>query len=172
MPSVTEILSTFPERELVEWQLRVGPKKAKEVSEEALRIGKAVDLMIQEDYRTRIPQLGLSIDPSIQNCLRGWNEFIVDYPDFYDEVINLQQELIRDGIVGHPDFRLLRQRKRGIVDLKCATQIRPGYWTQTGGYSWLENDEDNVDFLGILRLDKVTGSYEYVELTDPDEIDY
>ena len=61
-------------------------------------------------------------------------------------------------------------RKSG--DLKCGSQIRPSHWTQVAAYSWLSDPEVNTNILAILRLDKVTGSYEYVELTDPDQIDY
>ena len=86
--------------------------------------------------------------------------------------MGMQEELTYQDILGHPDFRLLRDMQRGIVDLKCATAIRPSYWTQVAAYSWLWSPEAQIDFLGILRLDKITGDYEYKELSDPTEILY
>lgn len=183
MPSVTEILNTFPERELIEWKLRVGPKKVKEVSEEALMIGKTVDELIQADVKgLPIASHGLPTqDTPIYNCWLGWKKFKQAYPHFIPSLVGVQHELRRDEITGHPDFLLQQNRhreytsslnERGVCDLKCATQIRPNYWTQVAAYSWLQNSTENANFLAILRLDKVTGSYEYAELTDPDEIDY
>lgn len=170
MPSVTEILETFPEAELVAWKLRVGAKKVKEVSEEALRIGTVVDKIVQAECR--MEQVELPPEASVENCFRAWRNFLKESPSFPTTIVWMQQELSRFGITGHPDFYLKRGSAFGICDLKCASQIRPLHWTQVAAYSWLQHHETNADFLAILRLDKQTGNYEYVELTEPDEIDY
>lgn len=172
MVSVTQVLAQFPELELVQWQLR-DPKKAKQVSEEAKRIGSVTDQLIQEDCRGKVVIPPGNTTPEMA-CWQGWLKFKIDHPDFLPSITGIQQELVVGDYVGHPDFRLLHMpaNRHGICDLKCASQIRPSHWTQVAAYSWLWNPESNVDFLAILRLDKTTGSYEYVELTSPDEIDY
>lgn len=183
MTSITQVLDTFPEKELVAWQLR-DPKKAKQVSEEAKRIGTVVDQHIQADCQGRLrnasPSLTIPINAAeltaITTCLRGWEQFQIEHPDFVSSITGIQTELIREEYIGHPDIELSYDhdgvRKDGLVSIKCSGQIRPTHFTQEAGYSWLKNPEVNVDFINILRLDKITGSYEYVELTDPDQIDY
>lgn len=177
MVSVTEILDYYVERPLVDWMLR-DPKKAKQVSEEALRIGSTVDKLIQEDFRQRIPQLGLGEDPTIQRCLEGWNMFIIAHPEFYDSVTDVQTELVHEDLIGHPDF--LRHLPTntgqwGIDDLKCATQLRPSHFVQLGGYAWLIQQSQPArprpSWLGIVRLDKERPTYDYLQLTKPADID-
>ena len=173
MVSVTEILDYFLERPLVDWMVR-DPKKAKQVSEEAKRIGSATDLLIQADVRGTPVELPVK-DVPVMNCLEGWRKFKVAYPLFTTQIQAMQREISQGEIIGHPDFLMEwsdRPGRWGIVDLKCANQIRPGYWTQVAAYAWLKSPELNPDVLGILRLDKERADFEYVELTDPSEIDY
>lgn len=176
MISVTQILETFPEKELVEWKLRVGPVKAKQVSEEAKHIGSATDLKVQADCKG-LPQdtfetLSSVEKVAVESCWQGWQKFKADHPDFLPSLTGIQQELVQGEYIGHPDFLLKREGWFGVVDLKCASQIRPSHWTQVAAYSWLKDSEHNALSLAILRLDKTTGGYEYVELTDPDQINY
>lgn len=175
MVSITQVLDQFPEKELVEWQLR-DPKKAKQVSEEAKHIGSATDLHVQADCKGLPRDSIVTLTPietlAVATCLTAWDKFKADHPDFISSLTGIQTELIYGEYLGHPDFLLHKAAKRGIVDLKCATQIRPSHWTQVAAYSWLQHQEENADFLAILRLDKVTGNYEYVEIVEPNEIDY
>lgn len=169
MPSVTELLDTFPEKELVEWKLRVGTAKAKKVSEEALEIGSTVDQAVQDALKG-IPATQPICGPAAI-CLGAWQEFLRDHSWFTPSLLGMQEELQREDLVGHPDFRLTRNGLNGIIDLKCASAIRPSYWTQVAAYGWLWV-ETGVEFLGILRLDKVSGKPEYQEISTPDEIKY
>ena len=189
MVSVTEILETFPEKELVNWKLRMGKGKVQVISEEALRIGKVVDMQVREDI-TGIPfavphlfsLLSFTIveQQAIISCWKGWQQFKQDYPAWFIPPPLCQRELSREGIIGHPDFfHPGKQYAFEITDLKCANQIRPIYWTQEAGYAWLHDPIILPSSLAILRLDKTldgstTGGkgYEYVKLTDPEQIDY
>lgn len=171
MPSVTEILDTFPEAELVAWKLRMGAKKVAEIGTEAKRIGSTVDVAIQTMRRTGTPPAGTP-DPAIAHCLRGWQQFTEEHPALVDSITGMQTERQRGDILGHPDFEVRRVEGWGFLSLKCAGQIRPVYWTQEAAYSWLRNAEVNATYLGILRLDKEGKGYELQELMDPEEIDY
>lgn len=52
MISVTEVLDYAIEPELLRWMVRVGPKKAKQISEDAIAIGRVVDQYIQTRIRS------------------------------------------------------------------------------------------------------------------------
>ena len=178
MVSVTQILKTFPEKELVDWQLRVGAVKAKQTSEEAKRVGNLVDTWIQTDLRNpSVPIPSSSHGPlgsPEASCWVGWEKFKREHPKIVQAVTGIQPEYHRKEIVGHPDLEVifLLPLQTGFLSVKCARHIRPMYWTQESAYSWLKDEEHNVDFIGILRLDKERGDYEYATLTDPDQIDY
>ena len=184
MPRVTEILDTFPERELVEWQLRVGKVKAKQVGDEAKRIGTAVDLLIQADVRQAdvrgegmIPPSRVH-EPAIASCWVAWERFLSEHAEFLPSLIAMQPELVYEDVTGHPDFVLRRMHGWGVLDVKCATAIRSAYWIQTAAYGWLRGmnlpyfpDRSNPPtFLAILRLDKTSSLYEYQELTKPEDL--
>lgn len=171
--SVTQLIELYPEKELVEWQMR-DPKKAKQVSEEALRIGKAVDELVQRQYRQQPIDVPAN-DPPVIQAWENWQVFLSEYPTFLSYTSGIQEELTFDSYVGHPDFRrkLANQQQRGIDDLKCASQIRPSHFVQLGGYAWLEMAGLGLpmpDWLGIIRLNKDRPGYEYLQLNKPEQI--
>jgi hypothetical protein len=182
MPRVTEILDYLTEPELMRWIENNSKAKRKAIQDEALRVGSACDLLVQQDIKDGgylVPEG----DTPIENCMRAWELFKTEHPEFIDSVKDMQFEL-RDGeLIGHPDFLCKFRETWGIVDLKCASGIRPRYWTQTAIYSemvrqhvdplYLMNHEiDMPRFIGVLRLDKVTATYEYIEITDEIYIRY
>lgn len=141
--------------------------KRKAIRDEAFRIGTAVDLLVQEDIRDGgylVPEG----DFPIETCCKAWELFKKDYPDFVTGVKEMQSELVEGEIIGHPDFIL----ENGIVDLKCATSIRPNYWTQTAKYFRMKFGRVNSGMIGVLKLDKVTGLYEYKTIDDIEYINY
>lgn len=159
---VTEILDYFTEPELVRWIENNSKSKRKAIQEEALRIGSAVDLLVQQDIKDGgylVPEG----DQAIVNCMKGWEKFKKDYPEFVSSVKEMQTELKDGEIIGHPDFI----HENGITDLKCASGIRPKYWTQTAKYFQMKYGFRD-GFLAILRLDKKDpdGNYEYVKIDD------
>ena len=179
MISVTQIIDTFPEKELTEWKIRVGKAKSEAVSQEALAIGSLVDKAIQKEIKSGKRELELkgsteAITQAVQTCLQGWQIFKQQHPEFVPTITRIQYELTYEDLMGHPDFE--REEKGwGFDDLKCASQIRPSHWTQVAGYAWLKQMQFKLGppaWLGILRLDKVSGQPEYVQLTEPKEIQY
>lgn len=170
MPSVTEVLDYLTEPELLNWYRNNSKKKCEEIGNEAKRVGSLVDSLIQQDIKEG-GYLTPEGDIPVENCLRGWEKFKKDYPEFVLSVKEMQTEL-RDGeLIGHPDFIHLN----GITDLKCASGIRPRYWTQTAKYLDMKKILHRTDnFIAVLRLEKTApqGLYEYKKITDQNYIYY
>ena len=170
--SVTQLIDLFPEKELVNWMLR-DPKKAKQVSEEALRVGKAVDTLAQRQYRQETVEVPLN-DPPVNEAWGNWQLFLSEHPTFFPSISNIQKELIAGNYIGHPDFlRRLSSYQMGIDDLKCASQIRPNHFVQLGGYAWLltKHALPMPTWLGIIRVGKERpNDYDYLQLTEPADI--
>jgi len=171
---VTEVLDYLTEKELLRWMLRTSPAKREKIQDDALRVGKEVDFLVHEDIKKR-SYLPASGDEELKNCIKGWELFKKDYPFFVESVKEMQIELMVDEVIGHPDFVIGTDLRWGIVDLKCALSIHPGHWTQAAKYFEMKDMMEHFNrpgFIGILRLDKKTGLYEYKEITDQDYIRY
>lgn len=175
MPSVTEVLDYLTEPELLNWFRNNSKKKCEEISKEALRVGSAVDALVQQDIREG-GYLAPEGDAPIVNCMRGWEKFKRDYPKFVESVRFMQKEIREGEVVGHPDFIRDEIHRWGITDLKCSSGIRSRYWTQTAKYLDMERKMENrgEGFISVLRLDKTAseGAYEYKEIIDFEYIKY
>ena len=174
MIRVTTCLDYFTEPELLKWIENNSKAKRKAIQEEALRIGSIVDLLIQLDIKQNDQPKPIILDNDkvkVENCMRAWETFKMDYPSFVPGVMEMQTELNNGEIMGHPDFIHIN----GITDLKCSSGIRPRYWTQVSEYFNLRFKNSHVwgnGFIAVLRLDKVSGLYEYRKIEDQSYIDY
>ena len=76
MLSVTQVLDAFPEADLIAWKLRVGPKQAQAISQEALRVGTVVDQLIQHQFRQQTIDLPVHDLPVLNawGAWQCWNE--------------------------------------------------------------------------------------------------
>lgn len=174
MPSVTEVLGYVVEKPLAEWMARQGLVKAQKIAKEAAFIGTWVDQAIQADLRglplANAQPASNAVGEAIGNCLKAWQQFLIDHPDFRQSVTGIQTEL-RDGeLVAHPDLELTEVARWGILDSKTASEIRPSHWAQAAKYHAMKAKQFRLvmpSFIAILRLDKKTGRYEYQELSDP-----
>lgn len=174
MPSVTEILDYLTEPELVRWIENNSKAKRKSIRDEALRVGTAVDLLVQQDIKEGgylVPEGDLPIE----NCMVGWELFKKEHPEFVSSVIEMQIELKQGELVGHPDFVI----ENGIIDLKCSSGIRPKYWTQVAKYydmRWTDKIiMENCGTIGIIRLEKMEKKepkYEYILNNNREYINY
>lgn len=171
---VTEVLDYLTEPELLAWMLRTSKAKRERASEDALLVGTYVDVCVQADLKgvDRPPQtlVGEALETSI-NCLKAWDGFRNDRPDILAGIVGMQEEVSDGVVVGHPDLIFDNGARRGIIDVKTSGAMYPKYWTQTAEYAKLKWGPGFLDdflkipgFLGILRLDKKTGIYHYVEL--------
>jgi len=173
MPRVTEVLDYLTEPELLNWFKNNSKAKCQKISEAAMCVGTIVDQLVQDDINDGgylVPEG----DEPVMNCMKAWEKFKKDRPWFVPSIIKegMQMELEQGGLIGHPDFPILQADRIGIVDLKCSASIRPRYWTQAAKYLDMYKARILSGFIGILRLDKTTGEYEYKEMTDSSDITY
>ena len=174
MPSVTEVIDYLMEPELFNWHIRLGKAACKKIGDEAKRVGSAVDLLVQQDIREGgylVPE----DDSPIVNCLKAWELFKKDYPEFVKSVKEMQIELMDGEVIGHPDFIREKDQWWNVTDLKCASGIRPRYWTQVCQYAHMKMKMAGYGLpcsVSVLRLDKQTGLYEYKEIEDPEYMQY
>ncbi len=173
MTSVTTVLGYMTDPILLGWFLNKGKAACKKIGDEAKRVGSAVDKMVQEDILGRgyvVPEN----EPEIASCMSAWEKFKKDFPEFVPSVKVMQVELVDGEVVGHPDFVISRPTGCGIVDLKTSKAIHPNYWTQTAKYGQMAlkmGIMPDFSFIAVLRLDKVSGAYEYREIAEKSQVD-
>lgn len=163
--SVTEVLDYFQEPRLVEWKVKVGKREAKRLSTVAMKIGTRVHELIYQDWKCsgsgQVFKKSDSIE--VRNCMQGWKQFKADYkPEILMMETELKQERLK--IVGHRDMLVKVGEKFVILDLKTSSFIQQKHWLQVGKYA--DIDFEGKDLIGILRLDKNLGIYEYKTKSD------
>ena len=174
MVSVTQVLDALVEKELLNWIEKNSKAKRKAITDEALRVGTEVDLLVQQDIKEGGYLLPEG-DSKIESCMTAWEKFKKDHPNFISGIKDIQLELKQGEIVGHPD---IITRDGGVVDIKTSRSIYPRYWLQVAQYS--EMLKSNPDYFGklsdryiaVLCLDKESGNYTYQEMKDEAHIQY
>ena len=171
MIHVTEVLDSLTEQELLRWMLTTPKAKREQISQEAMNVGHVVEDIIYADIRgTGILPTAPPTPIPVLNCLQAWQRFKEQHPTFCADVTGIQTEYTLGEIVGHSDLEVTDARGWGIVDIKCSGAIYPKYWVQVCQYAWMKNmglnGFGNPAFVGILRLDKKTGQFDYQEITD------
>ena len=154
MKSVTEILDAIQEPEIVAWKLRVGKKKAEETSQEALRIGKAIDKLVQDDINGITVQT--HTDPAVLNCWQAWLKFRAKYPDYVSGIEGIQVEVVSGAVKGHPDIVHLRE----INDIKSGNYltVRPKNIIQVSKYAVMKGKRRAA----LLYLSKTEATFLYI----------
>ena len=172
MSRVTEVMDYLTEKELLDYFLRTSKAKREAIGKEALRIGTLVDEMVGSDIKDGgylIPGEELQI----ANCMKAWEKFKVEEPWMVPSIASMQDELVDGELVGHPDFIIQQEHRVGIIDLKTSKSIYPRYWTQCAQYLHMKWPRlVGNHFIGVLRLDKETGLYEYKEIDGKEYIQY
>ena len=185
---VTEIIDYLTEPELLAWMLRTPKAKREASSKDSLLIGTRVDLLIQESLFPPSPSLSTLSQPlpqeflpehkiAISSCMNAWEKFKVDRPEIVAGIKSIQTEFEHDGIIGHPDIYYEDASRWGIIDVKTSRTMYPRYWTQTAKYTDIAKpsrhpEDTKPRFIGILRLDKESGNYHYMEIDDEEQIKY
>ena len=172
---VTEPLNYFKEPWYIEWLMRevsvafkdIGDiekakkfalSKIKKASDDGLDIGTRVDELIKTDTA---PSQKDSIE-----VVTAWNAY-GKWRAIYQPksiIIGTRQYATINGaeVTGEPDLFV----DDVLVDVKCASKISQNYWVQVNMYRVLPHYPMapilHKSKVGILRLDKITGSYEYV----------
>ena len=150
---VTEPLDYFKQDWYCKWLCRVGMREANRIKKEAMAIGSAVDECIKTGQVKVLPKYKVEIE----NCLRAYKSWKEVYrPKEIVPGVRLFGNVGGVKVTGEPDIFV----DGVLVDIKCARKISLSYWIQVNVYRFLGMETGKV---AILRLDKVTGSYEYVE---------
>lgn len=158
---VTEVLDYFAEPYLVKWKLK--NKDWETVGKEALRVGSLVDKMVQDSINGQGYEV-VGGTPEA-NCMQAWQKFIAEKPEVFERLKmfkgNMQRELVLGELVGHPDFILDDE----IIDLKTSKSVSKSHWMQTSQYALMAGG--GIKKISVLRVDKLTGEYEYRTLEEP-----
>lgn len=155
---VTKIIGYFMPPELVDWKVRVGKKEANLVMKKTGGFGTLIDGEIRKDWRN--PTTKKETFES-KNCFKAWNSFVkekgiddIEFPEtLYDE---------SEMVAGTPD--ILWNKRRFLDDIKTTNSVKPSHFIQLGSYA--NKLPQKPERLGIIRLDKETGIYQYVTNID------
>jgi hypothetical protein len=152
---ITSVQDCYQDPDLIDWFKRTGPAAIRNASEKGKSIGSAVHLCIEENEAP-----GMESGAEIHNCWGAWGQFLKDK----DVVVLAQETWLKNdklGVAGTRDLLLeVNSEKNITVDIKTSNRIRKAYWIQVAMYHFMA--KGNVPgMLGILRLDKATGTYEW-----------
>lgn len=151
--SVTTVLDYFATPWLVDWKLRVGKKEAGRISREAMKIGSRIDEIIKSG---KVKSFSKEKD-EVKNCIRAYDKWHEVYqPKSITPCTRLFATIDGIEVTGEPDLMV----DDVLVDIKCSSKISLNYWLQVNMYRRLQGN--SMDKVAVLRLDKVTASYEYV----------
>jgi hypothetical protein len=151
---VTRIIGYFVVPELCEWRVRVGNKAANLVMKKSGNFGTMIDSEIRANWRNPSAR-----KPTFEskNCFRAWNDFVSAH-DITD--ITFPPTLFDDEemVAGTPD--IVWNGGKYLDDIKTTNSVKPSHFIQLGSYA--NKLPQKPERLGIIRLDKETGIYQYV----------
>lgn len=157
---VTQVLDYFAEPWKLDWYAKNGKAHCNRVSKAAMKIGSRVDEIIKSANLV-LKKEAVEVNFAI-NAYIKWRE--IYQPKAVVPCTRLYATIEGVEVTGEPDIMV----DDVLVDIKCAAKISPKHWVQVWMYRWLmllTMDKVTPQFpnkVGILRLDKKTGSYEYV----------
>ena len=162
---VTEVLNYFKEPWYIDWIHRVGRTEANRVSKAAMKIGTRVDEIIKENPLNPDASQHKKETNEVLVAMGAYQKWLEVYkPKSITPCTRLNATIDGVEVTGEPDLMV----DDVLVDIKCSSKISPSYWIQVNMYNLLRERHLPQPYwasehkVGILRLDKVTGSYEYV----------
>lgn len=157
---VTDVLGYFTEPGLVDWMIKKGADH-KKLAKQAMKVGTEVDNAIKLFVSTG--SYGKVKTVEAGSCLEGFKRWYEDYKPNLTVGERLYDDHLK--ITGEPDLYM----GDAIIDIKCASSVRPKYHLQTAAYCKMAQKPRTA----ILRLHKHLDDYEFVERTvDEVESDY
>lgn len=149
---VTEVLGFFKQEWYVKWVAKNGLAVCNRIGKASMKVGSRVDEIIKEGSLIVAKKDSAEVNHCV-NAFIKWKQ--VYQPKEILNGVRLYKEVDGVEVTGEPDIYV----DGVLVDIKCASKISLDYWLQVNVYRWLEGKTGKV---AILRLDKVTASYEYV----------
>lgn len=157
---VTAPLNYFATPDLQEFFKNNSKNKIEKISTETKAIGTEVHLLTERlDKGEDIPMKGLCQET--YHCLEAYNKFKKDKVKSIDAI----EKFVRDDellIAGTID-RIINGDT--VLDIKTSSQIKKTHKLQATVYADLamRSMSTKITKIAIVRLDKLTGEYEYVE---------
>lgn len=152
---ITSIINYFVDPKLVDYRVKVGNRVANAAMKKAGNFGSMVDEAIRENWQS--PTLPKP-SPEGKQAIKAWQSWLNNYTPVE---LEFPETMFCDKLLvaGTPDFIL----EDNIIDIKCSSSVKPVYFAQLGGYAYLQGLlKRKIGGLGVLRLDKQTGMYEFV----------
>jgi hypothetical protein len=158
---VTSVLGYFMPRPLLDWALREGAKEYKNKTKTAKAIGTRVDKIATAILANTHWCITDKDHPAIRNCVGAFKNWLnEEKPKVIDWQITVRDNELM--VAGTYDLSL----EDTLIDIKCANRISLSYWIQLATYAKLSGK--GFKKLAVLRLDKLTGDYQYkvIDYTD------
>lgn len=163
VPSVTTILNILNKPKLIGWANYMGfkHKNVKSILNDTSYIGTVVHDLIARSFKYKIVSFKKYKDnKEIMNAFNAFLKWKKDYSVTVEE-FELPLTCLKYG--GTLDCLAIIEDKSILIDFKTSSKIHPTMFLQLGGYLNLLTEHGyNVDMVGITRLDKNTGTYEFL----------
>jgi ATP-dependent exoDNAse (exonuclease V) beta subunit len=156
LPSVTTVLQLLANPDLEAWKLRMADWK--ETSLEAVNIGARVHKVIELQLN------GWPQTVEEHFVMKCFNAFIQwKNKNEVEEVETEVRVKSEKGYAGTLDLKCVLNGESYIIDFKTSGRIYPDYLLQLSAYraAYVEMTKRDIHGMGILRLDKQTGLYEF-----------
>jgi hypothetical protein len=169
---VTGVINWPKEQWYVDWIVRKGLAECNKVGRHARKVGTRVDDLIMKSFESK---KGITLTKKdgddVRSAVRGWELWKERYePRVLDWQVTEYDDAL--GVVGTRDFLCEIGGATYLVDIKCAQQIGYKYAVQISKYIQMLSRTPNTKDLygGILRLDKMISSYEWISETSDEWI--
>ena len=170
VPSVTTILKILNKPELVDWANFMGLHKinSKLYTEKAANVGTYVHYYIEKLCKKkiiRLPYLKEDLDRKqiikFRNAVNSFKKFKKDYkPKFLYNEISIVNEKYK--FAGTVDCICSINNKNYIIDFKTSKKAYPSYFLQLAAYDILFNNKIDINYCGVLVLNKKTTKYDFI----------
>lgn len=159
LPSVTTIMRSLPNPKLEAWKNRT--PNWKEISALASEIGTKTHRIIERHLKDE-PLDGLYCNEIEKpfSAFRAWQ-----YTSGFELVDTERMIWSANGYGGTVDLIGYLDGELYLIDIKTSKAVYPDYSLQIAAYrtGYEERTEKNIEGMGILRLDKPTGEFEWKE---------
>lgn len=152
---VTTVLNYFKDPGLFDWAVRVGKKESSRKSKAGKSVGTRVHNLAHAKFLCKPCRVSPKESVSIKNCMEAYERWLnVEKPQILDMEVTEFHEVF--GIAGTRDMRVAGNQ---LNDIKTSERISHSFWIQLAIYAKMCPHE--IEKLGVVRLDKFTGEYEY-----------
>ena len=174
VPSVTTVIANlgWNKNALMAWAKRMaaGGDDPDAIKSEAASIGTLTHKMVEDHINGNPTNTFIYSGHDIEKASLGYNAFLdwesQHQPKYLETELQLSAPTYFYG--GTIDLIVEMHGQKGIIDLKTSSGIYPEHIIQLAAYHHLYQDnffEDKLEFWAILKLDKKTGDFNYMNIS-------